>query len=276
MLSGYLNQLLHGGTRRFRFKRVLLPYVIWAVLSAGFAILYTPGRGMFRAVNDIVPLIGFSSWNSALWFLYALFFVDVLKPKWDQASGYVPLVIFLLIPIGVQFFYPESSNAFGWKNILFGCLCYGIGETIARFQFIEKLCSRRIMPIMLLIIGSLIGLYNGSLSTYACWYGRSIIFLIIASTMISVALMLLFRQFERRIPAVFGLLGKCSLFIMVSHYFLLKTCAKIIPTFVPLNNICIQLVEGLLILVAYVGYFKIIEYLKIDKHLPDWLGGYKR
>ena len=276
MLSGYLNQLLHGGTRRFRFKRVLLPYVIWSALSAGFAILYTPDRGAFWIVNDMMPLVGFSSWNLAMWFLYALLFVDVLKPKWDRMSGYVPLVVFLSVPIGVQFLYPEIPNALGWKNILFGCLCYGIGEMIARFSIVEKLSSYRAMPIMLLIIGSFIGLYNGPLSTYMCAYGRSIIFLFIASTMISVALMILFRRFEQRIPVVFGLLGKCSLFIMVSHYFPFRTCANIIPMFVPLNNICVQLVEGVLILVAYVGYFKVIEHLKVGKHLPDYLGGSKR
>lgn len=83
ILSGYLNQTLHGGAKRLRIKRIFLPYMIWAFLSTAVCCAIKRGDcSIIRWLTDIIPVSGFANWNAPLWFLYALFFVDVLKPVW--------------------------------------------------------------------------------------------------------------------------------------------------------------------------------------------------
>lgn len=275
MLSGYLNQTLHGGARRFRPKRVVLPYMIWALVSTVFyAILLNPDRSVLQLANDIIPATGFSSWNAPLWFLYALAFVDILKPRWRDAKTYLPIAAFIAAMFSVRFFCPSITNAFAWKNIVLGVVCYGLGEMIARYSIIEKLSSLKFAALVLLVIGSVIGVLNGGVSTYACHYGRSIWLLFIASVLISVALMAIFKKYEGKIPSWFAILGRCSLFIMVSHYFALSIFGKLLGNFFKMN-VFTQCFEGVVILACYLVYFHLLSRMKLNTKLPDWLGGYK-
>lgn len=276
ILSGFLNQLLHGGERRFRPKRLILPYMIWSILSVFYlAVRLNFERTIPWMVNDIIPIVGFSSWNVALWFLYVMILIDVFKPLWNDWKTYIPLGGFLTVSIGVRLLIPSAYNAFGWKNVLFGTICYGIGEMICRLSIVEHVCYSKILSPVIFAAGSIVGCYNGFVSTYACCYGHSVVLLFISSILISVSLMALFKQFELMSPSWLALLGRCSLFIMVSHCFILTCCRKMLMRDISLNNALIQVLEGVMALGLYLVYFKISSCLKISHLLPDYFGGYK-
>lgn len=284
MLSGYLNQKLHDGSKRIRIRRILLPYVIWAILSTAVTCVLKRGDCLFvRWLTDVIPVSGFTNWNAPLWFLYALFFVDVLKPVWfldkSVAGAYksvrscFPMTLFAVVVACVAMLKPEWHNVLAWKNIVFGIVCYCIGEAISHYKIIERLDGKIAIVIALFVVGSCIGLYNGGLSIYGCSYGRSIYLLAVASVFMSISLMALFRHGENYLPEWLSLLGRCSLFIMVSHYFILYIAVRLI-CWLGVSNTLSQTVAGLIMVSIYLFYFKLLAMTHLQSRIPDYLGGY--
>ena len=277
VLSGYLNELLYDGARRFRVKRILLPYMIWAFISASFYLLFNMDRSALWLLNDIIPVCGFSSWNAPLWFLYVLIFVGLLKPLWRDCKSYIPLFLFGVVVLCICVIFPNVSNALAWRNVFLGITCVGIGESLARYNVVEKAVRNRTAPIAMLVLGSVVGICNGPVSIYGCYYGRTVWMLAIASILISIALMAIFKRCEHVFPAWLGLLGRCSLFIMVSHYFALLIIGRVVYKILGTDpdNIFCQLGLGVLILCAYLLYFKVLSVCNLNYRLPDYLGGFK-
>lgn len=283
MLSGYLNQALHGGSKRLRIRRILIPYAIWAILPVSLKFAFQSGDSSITScLSDIIPFAGFTCWNRPLWFLYALFFVGILKPvwivDWSPAGVYrfakscVPLVVFVLFVAIVSAYKPEWHNVFAWRNVLVGVVCYCLGEAVFYLGLVDKLASRLSAVLFFLLVGSCVAFLNGGLSIYGCRYGRSIGLLAVASVTISISLMVIFSCAESRVPKSFVLLGKCSLFIMVSHYFALKIFGALLRS-LDLHPVSAGILEAVIVLVCYQAYFSLLSMLRVDAKLPDWLGG---
>lgn len=187
--------------------------------------------------------------------------------------SWLPLVLFVAVVAYITMYKPEWHNVLAWKNILLGIVCYCIGELISYYKVIERLEGKKVLVVVLFIVGSCTGLYNGGLSIYGCSYGRSVYLLAAASISISISLMSMFRQGDGCIPEWLSLLGRCSLFIMVSHYFFMHVAVCLISR-LGVSNAFSQTVAGLIIVSVYLLYFKLLAVTRLQSKIPDCLGGY--
>lgn len=80
-----------------------------------------------------------------------------------------------------------------------------------------------------------------------------------------------------RVSLAIGLLGRCSLFIMVSHYFALQIFGRVLSKVLHTDTRSVfqGLVLGVSIVCAYFLYFKMLSMFKLNHRVPDFLGGFK-
>ena len=231
-ISGYLfltTSSFKVGIKEYTKKKMtglLKPYFIYAVLSIFIGRFFHLVK-MKNVVFNIKALFfwnGTVGWNSPLWFLVVLFFVEI---------GYMVLYHYAdwfkvnLVMIGMTFiaYFIQSKSMvfpFGWHIVPVGFIFYHLGVCFKKYNTLGGGCSAIKIPILigLLAVNIIFShVLNIRISVYHYMYGHFMYFLISAISGIlfyAIIAMILDHQY------IFELIGKNTLFILATQYMLFQ------------------------------------------------------
>lgn len=231
-LSGIVSCKHFAPTRTYihnKCKRLLYPYSLWILISFIMSLLISRYFPMTSA--NIFFFNGSVGWNSPLWFLMVAFetsVVNFLLLKYSEKyyklilpfaffASYLIITYKITLPFGFHIF-PMS---------LFFCV---LGHIVSKYDLISKIVKCKVKTKIIICISlSLLNLFstyfNGVISVYHSIF-RNIPITYISG--ISGCLLYYYivteisLHFNNKILSLLDLFGKNSLFILCTHYFLLK------------------------------------------------------
>lgn len=228
-ISGYL---FKNGNRSYsdyvrkKLKSILVPYLFFASISLpfGLAINYIISAGtnigLMNTVLNFFFLDGSVGWNSPLWFLISLFFIEVIYFKLDGLKInkwfiFVPIVIlgYLLADTGAK--YP-----LGLHILPNGILFFHFGNISRNKDIVAKMNQKMIFTLGGLLLTNIVFsiMLNQRVSLYHNDLGNYIYFYLSA---IAGVLFLVMTMSKMPVIKVLKYLGDNTLLILASHYFIL-------------------------------------------------------
>lgn len=217
IISGWLDATLGKGNR-FRVRALLIPYVGWALLSwVAYVLCYE--RVQCGLVTAIIPLNGFVLWNTPIWFLWVLFFVQAFAPIATSKSKHRCIVFLLvlcgLLTLDVGFDMGWCKNILAYRQIGLGLCFYITGRWIAHNDVLRWFDTHKLLVFILLPIGICAGILNGKINIYA-WGLNSYLLMIVASLSLSIFIMWVCNSFLR-----WNIVCSSGIVILSTHFFVL-------------------------------------------------------
>ena len=219
-----------------KFIRIMIPYFIWGLLFLIPYMLFSNGIKNtlnINAISDIKALLlnllygNGNDWhlkqNSALWFLPALFTMEVIyyfiiklinkHPKLDLIALPVILLVNIITSTKLTIIFPWGLNT--TLNI---SVYFFIGYLINKYKILEKL--KPIYIPIFIIIGYLGFIFNTQKITYMN-YGYGIIYLaLISGLFFSVTILLISKVINKN--KVLEYIGMNTMGILIFHKIVLK------------------------------------------------------
>ena len=254
IVSGFIDDVC-GKSRRFRFRALLMPYIIWVIISY-LVWLGFPKPPLCSLVRSLVPIDGFELWNHPLWFLWVLFWVQALVPNLNKLFSlhsesvlsfgleYVPIMIFLCLCV-ITFILWGDKNILAYRQVLFGIIFYEIGAIVARLDILRFLREHIAILTTLLLLGLLASIANGGVSIFA-WRVHNLLLLIVSGTFLSLVVMF----FVRYWLSCGTIRNESSMLLLCTHFYLLL-CFRQLPLCLR-NNFYFATLCAFMVYVAYV------------------------
>ena len=233
MISGFLFNT-NKKTFEFiknKFIRIMIPYFIWGILFLIPYMLFSSGIKNtlnINAISDIKELL-FNTFygngndfhlkqNSALWFLPALFTMEVIyyfiiklvnkHPKLDLIALPIILLVNIITSTKLTFIFPWGLNT--TLNI---SIYFYLGYLINKYKILEKI--KPIFIPVLLILGFIGFIFNTQKITYMN-YGYGIIYLAMLSGIcFSVAILLISKLINKN--RILEYIGQNTMGILIFH-----------------------------------------------------------
>ncbi len=226
----------------FFIKDVLLTRMktAWQGLSAILGILYGRNRIfsfaqetlLHPAAQETYPLM--TILNAPTWFLPALFLTILL---YEAAARFLArdekkiwLLAMILLCFAVCYHYltplllPWSLDA-----VAFFFLLYLTGIAVRKHDLLGWADAHKwILPACIILL-ALSGLYNGSANLSIGDYGRSVMLALVNAASSSLLMMYLLWKGKKYIPAVLGMAGRQTLFLLCYHMLVLEILKTLIP-----------------------------------------------
>lgn len=229
-ISGFLFKIKSNEAFRTRARKkainLIRPYFIFEAISILFTSFVSIVKGgklpaLSDTLSELFYLEGTVGWNSPLWFLVVLFFVELIfsvfkSPLYKMTISFVGLIGgFLLSLINTNFII-------GINAIFIGVFFYGFGYILRKHSIIEKLGKHKLPSIVstssFLVLNIVISLINQPVSIYENVVGNYFYFIVAA---LSGVLFMVIVFSKTRSVKILEFYGKNTLFIMGTHYFFL-------------------------------------------------------
>ena len=215
-------------------KRLLIPYMLWTVLSQAVD-LAMGAIGFPQAVKNVFFLDANVGWNAALWFLISLFWADTfcgLIVKLNKVVQIVFCIVMIGCWIAISSFHVVLP--IGLYTVPAAAVFWLLGYWSNSFEWLEKLkAAKRPIKVLIGICAFLINIVVGTLfhSVISLYH---IQFQSIPKTIIAGAAGVLFVLVisvegikYTRIAGIIKTYGKNSLTILCTHYFVLRIIGEV-------------------------------------------------
>lgn len=231
-LSGYLfqNKCSQPFKSYFikKFKTLMIPFLFWNFLST-IVDIYFFKNNCANSIKRFFMIDGSICWNAPIWFLLTLFLTEISYAYIYRLCPHNKIIIFVSLIIWL---------IFGWKpthlllNLIpLAILFYGFGHKINSIN-IEKNKKVEILMTLFLTINILFGVILNIRVSYTHSSFGNIYYFIIAAIAGVVFYVLLFYKIQNLWPkfleSIIVVMGKSSLIIMATQYWLFKIINKII------------------------------------------------
>ena len=222
MISGFLDAMCYKG-RRLRLKALLLPYVVWVVVSYLFWLCIKPPT--CSIVRSLIPIDGFALWNHPLWFLWTLFWVQALSPRLSEVKAMFSLslskckatllTIILFVCFVALDFALGGMNILAYRQVGLGVVFYEIGAVVVRCNVLALIDAHKLVLLLCVPLGLVAAIANGGVSIFA-WYIRNAFLLLTSATCLSLAVMWSARKIRAIRLLNFRVAG---MLLLCSHYY---------------------------------------------------------
>ncbi|MBC1779165.1 acyltransferase family protein [Listeria booriae] len=227
-ISGYLyrakKECLVSAIKR-KASGTLVPYLFFAALSIPFGIILSLLQNTTLSISNIIInyfyLNGSVGWNSPLWFLVVLFFIEIVYIIIDTLEWNNLFLVILFFTLGYSFSQTHLEFPFGLNIVCYGIVFYYLGHLIKTIDiekrwFLNKFKKISALSILALInilfglfLNSRVSVYHNELGNYFWFY--------IASVSACLAFYLIFKSTKR--VQLLTFIGLNSVVIMCTHYF---------------------------------------------------------
>lgn len=189
LVSGFTASVRSGFIEfaKKRFLRIMVPYFVWAVLflipyalfgdDVGEAVGKATQTDYLVIARNILYGVGKNRWlqqNSTLWFLPALFVIEItyyfvirFMTRINKVTAELCTIALLMIIGHFSNRYMQIVLPWGINTMLVAGAYYYVGNVIKRYGIVERIMKLRMRYLYLLtlgIIGILAGLENSSLN----------------------------------------------------------------------------------------------------------------
>lgn len=225
--------------RAKRTKVLLYPYLGWTLVSLVPVILkkYFIDKNSIldvvcNGIYGIIPLNGFSCWNQPLWFLWTLCVVQIFFPSLSELVEsyrhkkmnvrqllvllYLVVSICIDMSIGGYNLLAYRQSLLGWFFVLLGQFSYKLDL----INYIVKI-PLVLMVFILLPIWGIVAYSNGVISIWG-WQIERLSSLFLTSIIMISFLLYIFSKIQFFRSKYWKLISKNNIFILCSHYFLLR------------------------------------------------------
>ena len=284
IISGFFYPKVSSfGNLKSRFKTLVIPYFIWALLLYVFWFLIAKkmGESANLGLSDSKNFVGvffaqggreYMDWGIPLWFLPMLFLAFGFRYLIDLISGktslqFVIAVIFASIGLVVQSSWPWSFNV-----ALVATLFLFMGKII--FEKINQIDGVKLYVLMALffVLHCLLYNQNAKIDMYRSQYGNGVLFLLNGFTGAGF-LILFFKKFVNSKALAF--VGKFSMVILALQILSLSFIKLVIMILFKSNDFDFSEFQkfsfSLLQVILLVPVF-----LLINKYFPILNGGFKK
>lgn len=230
-ISGYLYRRGTVPLKDYIKKKtdtIFIPFVAWTVLSTMVNVVL--GYNLQPLIEKALTICGKLTWNSPLWFLLVLYFVEILFALLDRLNQrtyfkaiimVVSLIVFLLIG--------DIRLTLKLNLVPFAMVFYAMGNVIRRSVenrgFFLKRWQKIPCAVLLLFAGIVFGgILNVRVKyTHAIW--GNYLYLFIAAFSSILFYYILFRNIDKiGYSKLLTYLGKNSMIIMCSQYWVFRIC----------------------------------------------------
>lgn len=204
---------------------MLIPYLFFAAISIPFGIGLSLVQDTTISISSIFInyfyLDGSVGWNSPLWFLIVLFFIEIIYIVIDKLKWNNLFLIVLSFILGYGFSVTHMEFPFGINIVFYGVVFYSLGDFLKTVGMEKEWFSNKVKKISLLVVLALInivfGLFlNSRVSVYHNELGNYFWFYI-AAVSACLAFFIIFKGTKRvKVLTFFGL---NSVVVMCTHYF---------------------------------------------------------
>ncbi|MBC1573185.1 acyltransferase family protein [Listeria booriae] len=226
-ISGYLYRKKEESflsTLKRKSSGMLIPYFFFATISIPFGIGLALIQNVPWSFSDVFMhyfYLDGVGWNSPLWFLVVLFFIEIIYIVIDKLKWNNIFFIFVCFLLGYGFSITRMEFPFGLNIVLYGIVFYYLGHIgratnigdkwrLSKVKTVSVLVALVLINIIFgLFLNSRVSVYHNQLGNYFWFY--------IAAISGSLVLFLLFKSTKR--IKFLSFLGVNSVVIMCTHYF---------------------------------------------------------
>lgn len=230
-ISGYLYRRGSQSLNDYIKKKTLaifVPFVTWTILSTMVNVVL--GYNLKPLIERTLTISGKLTWNSPLWFLLVLYFVEVLFVLLDKLNQrtYFKAII-MVISLMIFLLIGDMMLTLKLNLVPFAMVFYAMGNVMRRSienrGFFLKKWQKAPCALALLISGIIFGgVLNVRVKyTHAIW--GNYLYLFIAAFSSILFYYILFRNIDKiGYSKLLTYLGKNSMIIMCSQYWVFRVC----------------------------------------------------
>jgi len=294
IISGYVYKNKNNNYFDFiknKFIRIMIPYFIWGLLFLIPYFLFGSDVASEVGVNSSFSIkqmllnvlygVGYNNalkQNSALWFLPALFSMELvyywiikLSDKINNIYKVLILIVLLIITI-ICNYYLKFILPFGINTVLTMGIYFYIGYLLNNFDLLNnKKLFKCYYMIIIFIIGFICAWFNGSVQPIE--YEYSNIFLSLGSG-IGLSLVVIYLSYIIKENKILCYIGKSTMEILIFHKLLVvifQTKLGIISSLMTNSNIFIELGISIVVVILSIAISLLGGYI-ISKICPIVIG----
>ena len=257
VLSGlfFTNSLNKYGVKGLLFeksKTILYPFVIWSILQTSIEIILSSFTNGQISINELFTSLIIP--RAQFWFLYALFFINVInlllfrifKDKWLIISFLIS-IIYHIFPINLSVF----SNAFSYL------IYFNIGIASYNFLIKENKINKISNPMYLISIVLSFIFFEYLYIAKDILILKKILILPILGTIVTIILSYVISK-EKALKTILNSLGKYSMHIYILHILVASGTRIILFKLLHIDNVIIHIVTGTIlgVIAPYLITFK--------------------
>ncbi len=210
-------------------KRLAMPYFIWSIFSQIIGFICDE-ISIIQAGRNVLFLDANVGWNAALWFLYSLFWADLLCALIVKIKRWKQFVLgFLLIGLWFIFAITKVTLPFGLYTVPVAAVFWLIGYWINSYEIIDKIKDLSITfkivgGGVLLIVNICCGtIFNSVISIYHIQYQNVMLTFIsgVAGILFMIVVAILLNS-STKANKLFIFYGQNTLTILCTHYYILR------------------------------------------------------
>lgn len=266
-----------------KMKRLLFPYLVWNFLGqyADYCINATPISDL---VNRMFMVDGVIGWNAPVWYLLAIFWIDTLFELIHRFLTKKSVLAVSIAAFWFAYILAEFEIVFplGFQYVPVGIAFFCLGAWCRMAQVKQKMengifhyfSGYLIIMAVIFAINIVFGVINNNMISVFHINYTNYLFTIIAG--IAGVFFYWFLSFKMKNSWFFSYLGKNTLIVLCSHYFLLRNMM-----YVSLNTIGLDLwnhqssvkaiIIATVIILIYMAFFPLLKLVR--KYVPvlRWL-----
>lgn len=219
---------------------------------------------------DGIILHGGVWWNYPVWFLMTLGVCKILKCCLNKVNFILTECVALIFVIFCAFNFNSYLPNWWLTNSIMAFPFFIIGVLIRKYNLFETILH---LNIIWLILGTFLwisfAIFNGYTDINIQENGNNYLIFLLTGMLGTLCLVRITKSIKCvHIRNVFSLLGKESMIILISHYYLCrKICPEVLALFNLENNLLIQIIVTLIITIIYYIFLLILQKMKNKKAL---------
>lgn len=236
-----------------KFKRIMYPYFVWSLLN----IILNLGEQIHSNCVQIGTLINnfFLSFLhfGAIWFLPAYFICVIVSATIiDKFSNNLTRILVGCWIISYVMFAISYgvSNYFRWTQGLFSVGAFIIGFVVREEKWIERMnnISKVIVGSGLILLGVILSYTNGKSMLSQMSFGKNVVLFYVSSMISCIGYLSILKVICSIVPIkrILCYFGRNSLYILITHMYVLYIVGKIYEWTSVLGIICVFVIVSLM------------------------------
>ena len=184
-ISGYLynDKRSFADTFKKKMNTLIKPFIIWNSISFIIYMIFTYDGSLTKIemVKNLIFFNGSTIFNSSLWFLPILFYVDIIYKFIIRNKPTIKnnlILIFLFFTIGTILIKYKINLMFGLSLIPFMMIFYCLGCIFKKMKKIKNILPNKIIFVFLLVILILLSNLNGKVTISINQYNNLFLFFV--------------------------------------------------------------------------------------------------
>ena len=242
----------------------MLPYFVFCLISLPYYWLLNTGLSPKDIFLRIIMFRSQTIWNAPLYYLFALYFIEIIFAAIKVYSKKSITLIYLAVFFTLSYLFCFLTNLyyFSIEKIMLGLFFYTLGYLIKSYDLLEKIFSKRFIT---LIVSLLLSIFFGVVinrprTLFSDYQLNNYFYYCISVISGSLFIILICKAFFDRSLKI-DYMAKNSLFVMSTHFALISIYRMVCENW-NINSIKNAIIGLVITFLVVLFYYPLIKFLQ--------------